>query len=52
MQSFKGIFVRGLKELSNALNTQWYASLFENQVNSIIPLVRGCTRRRLRCSAR
>jgi predicted alpha-1,6-mannanase (GH76 family) len=37
LQSFKGIFVRGLKELSNALNTQWYASFFENQVNSIIP---------------
>ena len=36
-QSFKGIFVRGLKVLSNALNTQWYASFFENQVNSIIP---------------
>jgi predicted alpha-1,6-mannanase (GH76 family) len=36
-QSFKGIFVRGLKELSNALNTQWYASFYENQVNSIIP---------------
>ena len=37
IQSFKGIYVRGLKELSNALNTQWYASFFENQVNSIIP---------------
>jgi hypothetical protein len=37
IQSFKGIFARGLKELSNALNTQWYASFFENQVNSIIP---------------
>jgi predicted alpha-1,6-mannanase (GH76 family) len=37
IQSFKGPFVRGLKEMSNALNTQWYASFFENQVNSIIP---------------
>jgi hypothetical protein len=37
LQSFKGIFVRGLKDLSNALNTEWYASFFENQVNSIIP---------------
>jgi predicted alpha-1,6-mannanase (GH76 family) len=36
-QSFKGIFVRGLKELSDTLNTQEYASFFENQVNSIIP---------------
>ena len=36
-ESFKGIFVRGLKELSNELNTEWYASFFENQVNSIIP---------------
>jgi predicted alpha-1,6-mannanase (GH76 family) len=36
-QSFKGIFVRGLKELSQALNTDEYASFFENQVNSIIP---------------
>jgi predicted alpha-1,6-mannanase (GH76 family) len=37
LQSFKGIFVRGLKELSNALGTEQYASFFENQVNSIIP---------------
>jgi predicted alpha-1,6-mannanase (GH76 family) len=36
-ESFKGIFVRGLKQLSDALNTQEYASFFENQVNSIIP---------------
>lgn len=36
-QSFKGIFVRGLKELATTLNTQRYASFFENQVNSIIP---------------
>jgi rhamnogalacturonyl hydrolase YesR len=36
-QSFKGIFVRGLKQLSDMLNTQEYASFFENQVNSIIP---------------
>jgi Glycosyl hydrolase family 76 len=36
IQSFKGIYVRGLKELSSALNIEWYASFFENQVNSII----------------
>jgi len=38
IQSFKGTYARGLKELSNSLGTEWYASFFENQVNSIIPV--------------